>query len=474
MKQEIESIERNKTWHLTKLPAGHKAIGLKWVYKVKRDANGDINKYKARLVAKGYVQKQGLDFDEVFAPVARMETVRLILALAANEGWKVHHLDVKSAFLHGNLKEEVYVQQPQGFEKKGSENMVYRLDKALYGLRQAPRAWNHKLDQTLKELGFDRCSYEQAVYKQTDQDGISIVGVYVDDLIVTGSSSQKTRNFVKQMESKFEMINLGLLSYYLGIEVEQGTSGIVLKQSSYARKLLDMTQMQDCNPCRYPMEPKMKLTREENGPGVDETNRFMASPKEIHRKAVKHILRYVKGTVDHGIKSYKGGGKELLGYSDSSFATDQYDGKGTTGLVFFFGGGPIAWASTKQQTVALSSCEAEFMAATATACQAIWLQNVLKELTGWETKKVKLKVDNKSAIELMKNPVFHGRSKHIDTRYHFIRECIEKELIVVEHVCGEDQVADILTKALPKLKFEEMKGKLGVKDFTNPGQKLGG
>jgi hypothetical protein len=197
-----------------KLPAGHKPIGLKWVFKLKKNVEGEVVKYKARLVAKGYVQKQGIDYEEVFAPVARLETVRLILAMAANRGWEVHHLDVKTAFLNGELMEDVYVSQPLGFEKKGQEKMVLNLKKALYGLKQAPRAWNVKL-----KLGFKKCVTEPAVYTRG---GLSelVLGVYVDDLIVSGGDLGEIEVIKKQMTSEFEMSDLGKLSFYLGIEVE--------------------------------------------------------------------------------------------------------------------------------------------------------------------------------------------------------------------------------------------------------------
>ncbi|KAJ0590430.1 putative RNA-directed DNA polymerase [Helianthus annuus] len=231
MKAELDSINKNNTWSLTELPRDHKAIGLKWVFKTKKDANGNIVRHKARLVAKGYVQQHGIDFDEVFAPVARMETVRLMLALAAYQGWEVHHLDVKSAFLHGDLKEEVYVSQPEGFIKPGDEGKVYRLSKALYGLRQAPRAWNTKLDQTLKSLNFKKCTLESAIYTRTNEASTLIVGVYVDDLIVTGTSKKEIDIFKSQMKNKFDMSDLGLLAYYLGIEVIQAGGEIGIKQT---------------------------------------------------------------------------------------------------------------------------------------------------------------------------------------------------------------------------------------------------
>ncbi|KAJ0532731.1 putative RNA-directed DNA polymerase [Helianthus annuus] len=488
MKEELASIKRNNTWTLAHLPTGHKAIGLRWVFKLKKDAQGNVIKHKARLVAKGYVQQKGIDFEDAFAPVARLETIRLLLAIAVKGGWLVHHLDVKSAFLNGELRETVYVKQPIGFEIKGKEGMVYRLHKALYGLRQAPRAWNARLDKALKDLGFSRCTHEQAVYKVHKQDYVIIVGVYVDDLIVTGSSEVKIWEFKRRMKSIFDMSDLGKLTYYLGIEVEQTKDGIILKQEGYAGKILKMAGMSTCNATNCPMQHKLKLTKDESGKEVDPTkyrriigclryllhtrpdlsysigvvSRYMQLPKESHFAAVKQILRYIRGTISHGLRYKRGGNGKLKGYSDSSFGIE--DGRGTTGMAFYFSDNLVTWSSQKQNTVALSSCEAEFMAATAAACQGLWLRNLVSDLVGTEAQKVKLFVDNESAIALMKNPVFHGRSKHIDTKYHFIRECVEREQIEVEHISGDLQKADILTKALPRVKFEEMKQLMGVED----------
>ncbi|PWA92889.1 zinc finger, CCHC-type [Artemisia annua] len=491
MEIELDSINKNNTWILTTLPENQKAIGLKWVFKTKRDAQGKIIRYKARLVAKGYVQEQGIDFDEVFAPVARIETVRLILALAAYHGWQVHHLDVKSAFLHGDLKEEVYVTQPEGFVQPGNSGKVYKLIKALYGLRQAPRAWNVKLDQTLKSLNFKKCNLEQAVYTKRNKNSTIIVGVYVDDLIITGTPKKELESFKSQMEEKFEMSDLGLLAYYLGIEVTQTGGEITIKQTGYINKILKETSMTDSNDTKIPMDPGTKLVKAEDGNPVDATyyrsligslryllhtrpdlsysvgllSRWMQDPKEHHLKAVKQVIRYIKGTKEHDIIYKKEGGCKITGYSDSSYGINTDQGKGTTGIVFYFGESPITWCTQKQPTVALSSCESEFMAATA-ACQALWLKRLLSELTGSEEKKITFKVDNVSAIALVKNPVFHGRSKHIDIRYHFIRECVENGHIIVEHVSGELQRADILTKALPRLKFTTMRQMLGVQDLS--------
>ncbi|KAI3520492.1 hypothetical protein L1887_09941 [Cichorium endivia] len=498
MRAEIDSIEKNQTWTLTRLPPNRKVIGLKWVFKLKKDASGTVTKHKARLVAKGYVQQKGVDFEDAFAPVARMESIRLILALAAKENWVVHHLDVKSAFLNGELKEEVYVSQPSGFEVKGKEEMVYRLHKALYGLRQTPRSWNAKLDKALKELGFRKCAQEQAVYKLQSKSSTLIIGVYVDDMIVTGSSEKQIQEFKVRMNSIFDMSDLGKLNYYLGIEVKQEKDRIFIKQENYAERILEEAGMSQCNPAKWPMDPKLQLTKDEGGKAVNPTkyrriigslrylintrpdlsysvgvvSKFMQSPKESHYAAVKQILRYLKGTTGYGLKYRKGGNGKICGYSDSSHGLDIEDRRGTTGMVFYYSENLVTWASQKQQTVALSSCEAEFMAATAATCQALWLRNMVSFLTGEQAQRVQLLVDNQSAIALMKNPVFHGRSKHIDTKFHFIRECVERDQIYVEHVRGELQKADILTKALPRIKFTEMRKLIGTEDVNIRGENV--
>ncbi|GJR78475.1 zinc finger, CCHC-type containing protein [Tanacetum coccineum] len=260
MKVELDSINRNNTWELTTLPKGHKSIGLKWVFKTKKDVNGNIIRHKARLVTKGYIQQHDIDFEEVFAPVAKMETIRLLLAIAVNNKWEVHHLDVKSAFLHGDLKEEVYVIQPEGFMMRQDQGKVYRLIKALYGLRQAPRAWNIKLDNTLQSLDFKKCALEQAIYTKTSKDSTLLIGVYVDDLIITGTPKKEIDKFKAQMEEKFEMSDLGLLAYYLGREVTQTNSDISIKQSAYASKILKEAGMIDCNETLIPMDPGTRLT----------------------------------------------------------------------------------------------------------------------------------------------------------------------------------------------------------------------
>ena len=464
--EEMSAIEENKTWKLVNLPHGHRPIGLKWVFKVKRDEAGMIIKHKARLIAKGYVQQEGVDFDEVFAPVARMESIRMLLAVAAQEGWLVHHMDVKSAFLNGELKEEVYVRQPPGFAAAGHEGKVLKLEKALYGLRQAPRAWNTKLDASLRKLGFAPCASEHGMYTRGVAVSRVVVGVYVDDLIITGARLEELGAFKEEMRRLFKMSDLGLLSYYLGIEVKQGRNSITLGQPAYAKKLLEKAGMASCKHISTPMEVLLKLSTKGTTEAVDATlyrslvgslrylvhtrpdiafavgyvSRFMEAPRQEHLVAVKHLLRYIAGTTDFGLVYPKlsKGDKRLIGYSDSDMGGDVDERRCTAGVLFFLGDLPITWQSQKQKSVALSTCEAEYIAGAMGACQAVWLVQLLSDVTGSVVQAPILRMNNQSAIALSKNPVLHDRSKHIDTKFHFIRECVDSGKICLEYASTEE------------------------------------
>jgi hypothetical protein len=491
MVEELRAIEENNTWELIELPSGRSAIGLKWVFKVKKNEHGDVVRHKARLVVKGYAQRQRVDYDEVFAPVARLEAVRLLLALSADEGWQVHHMDVKTTFLNGELQEEVYVQQPPSFIQPGQEHKVLRLHKALYGLHQAPRVWNLKLDEKLSMLGFIKCNADHAIYCRGGKGERLIMGVYVDDLVITGSNNKSIHKFKQVMSTVFRMSALGLLTYYLGIEVKQSDEGISLSQGSYAKKILEKGGLLDCNPCQVPMQSKLKLRKESNFVLVDAivyrslvgslrylvntrpdlafsvgyVGRYMEEPHEDHLAAVKHILRYIAGTMGVGVfyPRRRGERAELHGYSDSDLIGDLDSRKSTSGVLFFLGMSPVSWQSTKQRVVDLSSCEAEYIAAATAACQGVWLARLLSELKDADVEVPVLRVDNKSTISLVRNPVHHDRSKHIDIRYHLIWEYEQTCQIAVDFIRTEGQLGDILTKPLCKIKFQELYNKIGLK-----------
>eukprot|EP00253_Pinus_taeda_P025863 PITA_25863 len=421
MDEEMNVIERNKTWDLVKLPKGKEVIGVKWVYKTKSNAEGKIERHKARLVVKGYKQQYGRDYEETFAPVARMETVRAVLSIAAQNKWKVYQMDVKSAFLNGVLKEEVYVEQPLGYERKGEEHKVCKLKKALYGLKQAPRAWYSRIDSYLLDNEFDKCEGEPTVYIKEKDGKILIVVLYVDDVIFTGNDNQLIKNFKSVMKEEFEMTDMGFLRYFLGIEVVQNEKGIFISQARYVDQVLSRFNMEECKAAITPTVMGLKLSREDSSKDFDPSL-----------------------------------------YKNSDWAGSVDDRKSTSGYVFHMGSRAISWSSKKQSIVALSTAEAEYVAATAAACQAVWMRRMLRSLGQEQAKATVIFCDNSSAIALSKNSVFHKRTKHIDTRFHYIRELVNNGEIVLEHCRTQEQVADILTKPLDQKSFEFLRKCLGM------------
>ncbi|KAJ9559214.1 hypothetical protein OSB04_013828 [Centaurea solstitialis] len=488
MDAEIEAIERNLTWELAVLPIDTKCIGVKWIFKTKLNERGEVVKYKARLVAKGYSQEHGVDYMEVYAPVARMDTIRMVIALAAQKGWSIFQMDVKSAFLYGTLQEDVYIQQPQGYVVKGSEHKVYKLRKALYGLKQAPRAWFSRIETYFIKEGFEKSKNEQTLFiKKNSKGNILIISIYVDDLIYTGDDVVMMQEFKESMQKEFEMSDLGKMRFFLGIEVLQTAQGIHISQQKYAIEILRRFDMEDCNAVINPIVPGCKLKSDE-GERFDETlfkqivgslmyitttrpdiqfvvnliSRFMAKPTEVHYLAAKRVLRYLKGTTDFGIWYKSGGEGSLEVFTDSDFAGDIDSRKSTSGYVFLWNNGAITWSSKKQDIVALSSTEAEYVAAAICACQVIWVRGVLEELGLEINKSTVIKCDNTSTIKLSKNPVFHGRCKHIGVRFHFLRDLVKDEVVQLEHCGSSEQVADILTKPLNREVFLKLREKLGV------------
>ncbi|GKV36625.1 hypothetical protein SLEP1_g44733 [Rubroshorea leprosula] len=455
MDEEIATIERNNSWELTELPKGKKTIGVKWVYKTKLKENGEVDKYKARLVAKGYKQEFGVDYQEVFAPVARHDTIRLVISLAAQNSWPVFQLDVKSAFLHGDLDEQVFIEQPPGYVKVGNEHKVYKLKRALYGLKQAPRAWYSRIEAYFLNEGFQKCPYEHTLFTKIEGGKMLIVCLYVDDLIYTGNDKAMFDQLKKSMMAEFDMSDLGLMHYYLGIEVDQYAAGIFISQKKYVQDILDRFRMKDCNPVSTPIDAGMKLVKNPEGKKVNSTlykqivgslmyltatrpdimhavsliSRYMESPKEMHLLAAKRILRYLKGTVEYGLFYKKREKSDMFGFTNSDFARDVDDRKSTYGYVFMMGTAAVSWSSRKQPIVTLSTTEVEFVAATSCACQAIWLLRILEECHFKQEEPLIIFCDSNSTIKLSKNPILHGRCKHIDVRNYFLKDLVKEGVI---------------------------------------------
>jgi hypothetical protein len=488
MKEEIHMIEKNHTWELVDRPADKNIIGVKWIFRTKLNADSSINKFKARLVVKGYAQVYGVDYSDTFAPVARMDTIRLLLAVAAHKNWKVFQMDVKSAFLNGDLQEEIYVEQPAGFVVQGEEDKVYMLKKALYGLKQAPRAWYGRIDDYLTGFGFQKSLSESTLYVKKIDDDVLIVSLYVDDLLVTGSNLQQIERFKQDMMQAFEMSDLGLMSFFLGMEIKQSRGVIFIGQEKYAKEILKKFQMENCKPTATPMNQKDKFSKEDGTARVNEekyrsligcllyltatrpdilyaTNllsRFMHCPSELHMRAAKRILRYIKGTCSFGVKFMQCKTLKLHGFSDSDWGGFIDDMKSTSGFCFNLGSTIFSWSSKKQSIVAQSTAEAEFIAATAAVNQALWLQKLLRDLHMEEEEATEISVDNQAAIAISNNPVFHGKTKHFNIKLYFIREVQKNGDVKLLYCRTEDQMADLFTKALPANRFEFLTRLIGV------------
>ncbi|GKU89839.1 hypothetical protein SLEP1_g3924 [Rubroshorea leprosula] len=379
-------------------------------------------------------------------PLTYEEVVKEEKWQKAMNSWPIYQLDVKSAFLHGNLQEHVFIDQPPGYVKSGSEHKVYKLKKALYGLKQAPRAWYSRIDAYFLKEGFQKCPYEHTLYiKFGDGGKLIIVCLYVDDLIYTGNDFGMLEKFKQSMKLEFDMTNLGLLHYFLGLEVVQSDFGIFVFQKKYVQEVLDRFQMKNCNSVTTLVDKGVKLVKDPGGRFVDNKlykqivgslmyltatrldimhgvsliSRYMEHPKELHLQTAKRILRYLCGTTDFGLFYKKGDQTDLVGFTDSDYAGDLDDRKSTSGFVFMLGFGTISWYSKKQPIVTLSTIEVEYVAATSCACQAIWLRRVMEELELNQHEATSIYCDNSSAIKLSRNPVLHGRSKHIHVRIQF-------------------------------------------------------
>ena len=485
MVREMQSLHQNKVWALVEPPPNRKVIGSKWVFKRKVNTNGEVERHKACLVAQGFSQKYGLDYEETFSPVVRFESIRSVIALGAQHKLQLRQMDVSTAFLNGEFDEEVYMQQPEGFVEEGKEYMVCYLKRSIYGLKPSPRCWNHALDSKLREMKFKPTSGDPCLYVHTDQGGeMSLVAVYVDDLILGGRSGSKMTAVKRELSCRFEMKDLGALHHFLGIKVVQDllTEVIWIGQPLYVKKILQRYQMQECKPVNTPVTHDVKLvaespnnvcdqqmyqaivgsllylstkTRPDIAYAVGSIARFCARPTQQHWVALKRILRYLKGTSNYGL-SYKGDvGGEITGYSDADWAGDITDRKSTSGYVFMQAGDAISWKSRKQSCVALSTAEAEYIALSAAVQEALWLQQITSDLFNMHAKAMTIFEDNQSTIALAKIQHTHGRTKHVDIKYHFIRDEVEAGRIKISYFPTEDMIGDIFTKGLAIQKFKK-------------------
>ncbi|RVW54511.1 Retrovirus-related Pol polyprotein from transposon TNT 1-94 [Vitis vinifera] len=458
--EEVRALEKNGTWEIADLPRGKKPVGCKWIFTVKYKADGNVDMYKARLVAKGFTQSYGIDYQETFAPVAKLNTVRVLLSLAANLDWSLHQLDVKNAFLNGDLEKEVYMDIPAGLETTSNFNKVCRLRKSLYGLKQSPRAWFERFTKVVKGYGFVQCQSDHTLFVKHFPEGkLAIIIVYVDDIILTGDHEEKIDLLKKLLTKEFEIKDLGNLKYFLGMEIARSKKGITVSQRKYILDLLNETGMLGCKPAETPMDTTVKLeesdgsapvdkgryqrlvgkliylshTRPDIGFSVSVVSQFMNNPTEKHMTVVIRILRYLKMTPGKGLFFQRTTKKEIEIFSDADWAGSVTDRRSTSGYCSFVWGNLVTWRSKKQSVVARSSAEAEFRAMAQGICEGIWLNRLLEELRVPLKHPMVLYCDNQAAISIAKNPVHHDRTKHVEIDRHFIKEKIEEGVFKVSY-----------------------------------------
>ncbi|KAL5848850.1 hypothetical protein ACOSQ4_006863 [Xanthoceras sorbifolium] len=494
MRDEMDSLMSNQTWELAELPPGKKALHNKWVFRIKEEHNGN-KRYKARMVVKGFQQKEGIDYNEIFSPVVKLTTIRLVLKIVAAENLHLEQLDVKTAFLHGDLEEEIYMRQPEGFKEAGKENLVCRLKKSLYGLKQAPRQWYKKFDSFMSSSGFTRCQADHCCYIKRFDNSFIILLLYVDDMLVAGSDMQEIMNLKRELSKQFAMKDLGAAKQILGMRIKRDTKSetLLLSQAEYIKKVLSRFNMQDAKPVSTPLGVHFRLSKEQSpkteeerthmakvpyasaigslmyamvctrpdiAQAVGAVSRYMNNPGKIHWEAVKWILRYLRGTTNKTL-CFKGGDTTLTGYVDADLAGNVDIRKSTTGYVYTLGGTAVSWVSQLQKIVALSTTEAEYVAVTEASKEMVWLQSFLGELGKKQEDNV-LYCDSQSAIHLAKNPSFHSRTKHIQLRYHFIRSLLEDGILKLEKISGAQNPADMLTKTVTTDKLKLCSASVGL------------
>ncbi|GJZ62261.1 retrovirus-related pol polyprotein from transposon TNT 1-94 [Tanacetum coccineum] len=454
MLEELYQFDRLQLWELVDKPFGKNVIKLKWLWKNKKDEDQTVIRNKARLVAKGYAQEEGIDFEESFAPVARLETVRIFVAYAAHKSFPIYQMDMKMAFLNSPLKEEVYVAQPDEFVDPDHPKKVYCLRKALYGLKQALRAWYDELLKFLISKGFTKGIIDLTLFTIKYGEDILLVQIYVDDIIFGSTNPKFSKRFEKLMHGRFEMSLMGEMKFFLGLQIHQSPRGIFINQAKYTLEILKKHGMEKGQSIGTPMATKPKLDADLSGEPVDQTDyhskigslmyltssrpdivqaicycaRYQARPSEKHLKEVKRIFRYLRGTIHMRLWYPKGSGFELTAFSDADHAGCIDTRKSTSGGIQFLGDKLVSRMSKKQDCIAMSSAEVEYVALSASCDQVMWMRTQLQDY-GFNYNKIPLYCDSQSAIAISCNPVQHSRTKHIHTRYHFIKEQVENGII---------------------------------------------
>ena len=490
-----QSLIDNETWKLVKLPAGRKPIGCKWIFKIKHTSDGKVERYKARLVAKGYTQKPREDYDETYSPVIRYSSIRTLLAFAVQNGMIIHQMDVVTAFLNGTINEEIYMEQPPGYIKKGEKDLVCKLNRSIYGLKQSSRCWNTVFKQYIKTINFIQSIADPCIFISGEEANLTIIAVYVDDLIIITKTPEAMKKIKESLAARFKMKDLGKLHYCLGISIQydEEKGHLWMNQRQYIQSLLERYGLAQAKTVSTPADINVKLvkndgvskpvnqvnyqsmvgsllyasiaTRPDIAQAVGAVSKFNSCPTEAHLTAVKQIYRYLKGTIGIYIKYERSTDNSLVGFSDADWAGDLNDRHSTTGNLFMMSGAAVDWLSKKQPVVALSTTEAEYIALCSATQETVWLNRLLTDIKAPPQKPILIKEDNQGTIAVANNPISHNRTKHIDIKFHYVREALEDNIVDLIYCPTEEMTADILTKPLARQQFETCRLKMGLKNL---------
>ena len=494
MRSEVDSLTKHGCWKLVKLPDGASVVKGRWVFAIKRDAEGALVRYKARWVARGFTQQRGVDYDDTYASVTKPSTVKVLLSLVAHYGLQCKQYDIMTAFLHALMgKWTVYVEQPHGFQEGDSVCLLLR---ALYGLKQSPLLWYQELTKYLRSIQFTTLWSDACLFRHEPTG--ALVVIYVDDLLIIATSTEVVESVSQALASQFEVKELGDVAFYLGCRIIRDWQNrtIYMVQDGYIKRLAERFKLEGSIPVATPLPPNCKLQKADEGYEANKGTvhyygqlvgslmwpsiitridtcyaacqlaKYLTNPSAQHISAAEHCIRYLLSHANEGICL---GGTATLprleAYTDASWADDLDTRRSTCGYVFFYGG-PIAWKSGRQPLIAQSTTEAEYIAMTLTAKESSALKRLLDEVGEAQTGAVIVHEDSKPAIDLLARPTSEGRTRHIDTRYHYIREQVEGGAIKVHKVHTDQQAADGLTKALDKLKHQRFKDQVGIIDCT--------
>lgn len=475
MKDELSSMHSNNTWKLIKAPPNTNIVGSRWLYKVKLNQFNQVDRFKARLVAQGYSQKYGVDYDLVFAPVVKQTTFRVLLAIASKYKLPVRHLDVKTAFLYGLLKEDIYMRQPPGFEEKGREDYVCKLERSIYGLKQAPRMWNESINQALTAIGFKRSKADHCLYFKSLGNDWCLLLIYVDDIILTATSDELIETVKTDISNCFEIRDLGIVNFYLGLHIQCDKNGIYnANQTLYINKICAEFGLSDANPSKNPIDPGYYSAGDETNQLIN-NNQYQSligcllyvtlntrpdissaicilsqktsCPTQRDWDELKRVVKYLKGTSELKLYMHSDdSNQQLYGYADSSYAEDRIDRKSMSGYLFKFFGALISWSTRKQQCVTVSSTEAEYVALTEATKEGLWLKKLLKDFNQHIKYPILMYQDNTSCIKMLTSDKVNNRTKHIDVRYHFVKNLVKEKQFNVIHCPSTEMLADPLTK----------------------------